>query len=132
MKFAKKKIPVSDITIRNEENMFNQFNGVIAIYRSDVKKRLDVDECATCHQLRKKENLKLINSKTDIKTKVFTDLIQLENMNFPCFICKDYCLPSININSIPSFPALNNMHYEIPPESISVLNIFERSLIQLG
>jgi hypothetical protein len=112
--------------------MYNQFNGVIAKYRNDVKKRLDVDECATCHQLRKKENLKLINSKTDIKTKVFNELIQLENMNFPCFICKDYCFPSININSIPSFTALNNMHSEIPPESISVLNIFERSLIQLG
>ncbi len=55
--------------------MYNQFNGVIAKYRNDVKKRLDVDECATCHQLRKKENLKLINSKTDIKTKVFNELI---------------------------------------------------------
>jgi hypothetical protein len=53
-------------------------------------------------------------------------------MNFPCFICKDYCFPSININSIPSLTALNNMHSEIPPESISDLNIFERSLIQLG
>ncbi len=105
--------------------MYNQFNGVIAKYRNDVKKRLDVDECATCHQLRKKENLKLINSKTDIKTKVFNELIQLENMNFPCFICKDYCFPSININSIPSFTALNNMHTEIPPESISVLNILK-------
>ncbi len=43
-------------------------------------------------------------------------------MNFPCFICQDYCLPSININSILSLTALNNMHSEI----------FERSLIQLG
>ncbi len=82
--------------------------------------------------MRKKEYLKLINSKTDIKTIVFTDLIQSENMNFPCFICKDYCFPSIKINSIPKFTALNHMHSEIPPESISVLNIFERSLIQLG
>jgi hypothetical protein len=55
--------------------MYNQFNGLIAKYRNDVKKRLDVDECATCHQMRKKEKLKLINSKTDIKTKVFTDII---------------------------------------------------------
>ena len=61
MKFVKKTIPVSDIniiSITNEENMYYQFNGVIAKYRNDVKKRLDVDECATCHQLRKKENLK--------------------------------------------------------------------------
>jgi hypothetical protein len=108
--------------------MYNQFNGVIRKYRNDVKKRLDVDECASCHQLRKKENLKLTNSKTD--------LIQLENIYFPCFICKGYCFPSIKINSIPSFTAEitaeNNMHSEIPPESISVLNIFERSLIQFG
>jgi hypothetical protein len=66
--------------------MYNQFNSVIEKYRNDVKKRLDVDECATRHQLRKKEKLKLINIKTDLKTKVFTDLKKLENMNFPCFI----------------------------------------------
>jgi hypothetical protein len=49
--------------------MYNQFNGAIAKYRNDVKKRLDVDECATWHQLRKKENLKLIYSRNDKKTR---------------------------------------------------------------
>jgi hypothetical protein len=49
------------------KNIYNQLKGVIAKYRNDVKKRLDVDECATSHQLRKKEKLKLINRKIDIK-----------------------------------------------------------------
>ena len=62
MKFVKKTILVSDIniiSITNEEIMFNQFNGVIAKFRNEVKKRLDVDECATCHQLRKKRETEI-------------------------------------------------------------------------
>jgi hypothetical protein len=39
--------------------MYNQFNGLIAKYRNDVKKRLDVDEFATCHQLRKKRETEI-------------------------------------------------------------------------
>jgi hypothetical protein len=49
---------------------YKQFNGVIAKYRNGVKKRLYFDECAMCHQLRKKEKLNLINSKTDNAFKV--------------------------------------------------------------
>ncbi len=60
MKFVEKTIPISDIniiSITNEGNMYNQFNVVIAKYRNDVEKRLDVDVCATCHQLRKEKKI---------------------------------------------------------------------------
>ena len=101
-------------------------------YNIELARKLNLIECVVCHQRLEAHKLTHIEDINEIQSNIFADLIEKENIVFPCYICKPYCLNDIKNDEIPTYSILNNMKLSQPPECISKLNHFERNLTQIA
>ncbi len=127
-----------DLIKKNQENVADKtysknanqkhYEALFNNYKNNLDQKLDLKECCCCHRLITVSKSKLLDSKENyyLKNKNF-----INNSDSSIFICREHCYKSIfKEGKIPIYSKLNNMQILNQPTELSILNFYEKLLIQ--